>query len=266
MSVNQIERAYRAWPALISTAKNRETITYGQLAHTLGIHHRAVRFVLSVIQDYCLETQLPPLTILIVNSSGLPGAGFIAHDLNDFDEGLKKVWNFRWEDLANPFEFGLEGISYDEFISILTNKPESSEEVYRKIKSRGIKQILFRDALLKAYSKKCAFTKVSFIETLEACHIVPWSMSSDAEKIDVRNGILLNSFHHKLFDNGFVTITEDYKILFHKKILDKKECSEIEKKLTSELSGKLMCLPSKITCYPLAEYIVKHNKISDWEM
>ena len=73
VSVNQVERAYRAWPILIKRAESRSTSTYGELGQALGVHHRAIRYVLGVIKDYCLEEGLPPLTILIINASGRPG-------------------------------------------------------------------------------------------------------------------------------------------------------------------------------------------------
>lgn len=73
--VNQVERAARAWPVLLTVAKSRKTITYGELAEALGIHPRPIRYVLGVIQDYCMAERLPSLTVLAVNKGGQPGAG-----------------------------------------------------------------------------------------------------------------------------------------------------------------------------------------------
>src|SRR4051794_32651460 len=64
--VNQYQRAFLAWPVLTATASNHGTITYKEVGDRLGIHHRPVRFVLSVIQDHCLKEKLPPLTIIVV--------------------------------------------------------------------------------------------------------------------------------------------------------------------------------------------------------
>ena len=87
----QTERARQAWAALIKVAASRDTTKYGELGAAIGVHPRAIRYVLGPIQGYCLEVEpkLPPLTILMVNSSGRPGSGFIAHDLDDFDHGLE---------------------------------------------------------------------------------------------------------------------------------------------------------------------------------
>jgi putative restriction endonuclease len=194
---------------LIKHASARGTITYGELGEALGVHHRALRYVLAVVHDYCLEENLPPLTILVVNVSGRPGTGFIAYDLDDFEEGLEKVFDYDWKRLENPFGFSRSGDSYKSIIDSLTHDPAAGPDVYALVKSRGIKQIIFRDALLKAYSGRCAFTEIAAPEVLEACHIVPWSQAAPGERLDVRNGLLLNSFHHKLFDSGHITLTTD---------------------------------------------------------
>ncbi len=265
MAVNQIERASRAWPILTTHAKKRSTITYGELGQALGVHHRSVRYVLGVIQDYCLEEKLPPLTILIINASGMPGSGFIAFDLNNFEEGLEKVYDFDWGAMENPFGFSSSGASYVSIVQTLTHDPTSAEEIYTRVNSRGIKQIIFRDALLKAYSHRCAFTKIAFPEALEACHIVPWSQASPAERLDVRNGLLLNNFHHKLFDSGCITLTADHRIVYYDPLGEERSYSDLESKLTLELHGKSMHVPHRLALRPDASFIVKHHEIAGWE-
>lgn len=265
MAVNQIERAFRAWPILVKIAAERRTITYKELGAALGVHHRPIRYVLDVIQNYCLEIDLPPLTILVVNSSGKPGAGFVAYDLSLLELGLETVWNYDWDSHENPFGFAANGDSYKTLINALINNPECSDEVYAKVKTRGVKQILFRDTLLKAYGKKCAFTELSFKGALEACHIVPWAQSTDHERLDVRNGILLNSIHHKLFDQGLITITTDYKILYVDPKAEDGPYSKIDRALTTKLHGKIMHYPKMIKNRPLSEYVDKHNEIVGFE-
>ncbi|MEX0739063.1 MAG: HNH endonuclease signature motif containing protein [Pseudohongiella sp.] len=265
VSVNQVERAYRAWPILIKRAENRSTITYGELGQALGVYHRAVRYVLGVLQDYCLEERLPPLTILIVNASGRPGTGFIAFDLENFEEGLDKVYDFDWRSLDNPFSFAESGDSYESIVTSLTHDPSSAPDIYTRVKSRGIKQIIFRNALLKAYSSRCAFTNIAVLETLEACHIVPWSQASPAERLDVRNGLLLNSFHHKLFDRGYITLTTDHRIIYYDPNGEERSYSDIERSLTIELHGKCMLVPHRAALRPDADCITKHHEIAGWE-
>lgn len=265
MVINQIERAYKAWPILAQRAKARETITYKELGDAIGIHHRAIRFVLSVIQDYCLAEKIPPLTILIINSTGKPGNGFIAYDLKNFREGLQEVFDFKWESHGNPFGFSLEGLSYKNIIKSLVDDPDSSEEIYSKVKSRGIKQILFRQALLKAYSHRCAFTELSFVQGLEAAHIVPWKYATDSQRMDIRNGILLNSFHHRLFDAGLITLSTEYKIQYCDKNGTGGDYSKLDRLMSTELHGKNIYLPHRVKNRPSREFIAVHNILHEWE-
>lgn len=265
MAINQLERACAAWPVLVEVARRHETISYGGLGGKIGVHHRAVRYVLGIIQDYCLAENLPPLTILVVNGSGRPGDGFIAHDLNDFDGGLSYVWEYDWGTLENPFEVSASIESHQALIDTLVREPESSREVYSIVPSRGMKQVLFRSALLKAYKTRCAFTELSFPQALEACHIIPWAQANSAERLDIRNGILLNSFHHKLFDRGAITISVDHEIIY----CDPKEkdgkYSKYDKLLTSRLHGKKMHLPFRKSQRPLSEYIERHHVMAGWD-
>ena len=48
--------------------------------------------MLGLIQNYCIEEKLPPLTILVVDKSGKPGTGFIAYDVDKLAEGMALVY------------------------------------------------------------------------------------------------------------------------------------------------------------------------------
>lgn len=265
VSVNHVERAYRAWTILTKRAKDRRPITYGDLAALLDIHHRPVRYVLGVIQDYCLEERLPPLTILVINKKGVPGAGFIAHDFGALEEGMELVYDFPWASWKNPFQFAKDGQTYQSLIKTLVTDPDNSEIIYKKVKARGVQQVIFREALLKAYSKTCAFTGITFYNSLEAAHIVPWAECGPSERLDVRNGILLNSLHHKLFDKGFLTVRTDYRIVF----CDPKETdgpySKYDSLVSTELHGMHMNIPNKINNRPLAEFLGRHHQKHDFD-
>ena len=210
--VNQVERAYHAWPILVNFANARRTITYGELANQIGLaHHRPIKFVLEIIQDYCLEENLPPFTILVVNQSGERGSGFIAWSRKNLGEGEQLVFNYPWRTIPNPFEFASNGLEdYNNLSKQLVTHPDTAIEVYSRVKVRGVAQQVFRKALLRAYEGRCAFSGIPITETLEAVHIVPWSKCEPEYRIHVGNGILLSSFHHKLFDNDMISIKENY--------------------------------------------------------
>lgn len=265
MSVNHVERAYRAWDILTDRAIHRRTITYGELAQLLGIHHRPIRYVLGFIQSFCMEENLPPLTILVVSKKGVPGTGFIAHDFNALDEGKELVYTYPWELRTNPFQFAQDGQSYKSIIEALVEDPGNSVEVYRKVKARGIQQVIFREALLKAYSRTCAFTGITFYDSLEAAHIVPWAECGPSERMDVRNGILLNSLHHKLFDRGYLTVRTDYRIVTYDPKEEDGEYSPYDSLVSTKLHGTQMKIPRKISARPLALFLERHHQKHEYE-
>lgn len=266
MSVNQIARAYEAWPILVDVAIKNTTITYGELAKKLGIHHRAIRYVLGVIQDYCLGEKLPPLTIVVVNQSeGMPGDGFIAWDADDLETGLAKVYGFNWRLVENPFVYASDGSSEEELVERLVLKPEQAGEVFARVKVRGAAQAIFRKVLLRVYEGSCAFCGLTFVDALEASHIVPWASASDEQRLNPSNGILLCSVHHRLFDGGLMTISKSGKIVYYDPKGDDGPYSSADKEMTLLLHGKLAFSPKLPIHRPARVSIAEHHKLHEWE-
>ncbi|MEP3420103.1 MAG: HNH endonuclease [Erythrobacter sp.] len=59
----------------------------------------------------------------------------------------------------------------------------------------------------------CRVTGVTDPRFLIASHIKPWRVCSDQEKLDGCNGLLLSPHVDKLFDNGFISFTDEGEIL-----------------------------------------------------
>ena len=98
--IDHEERASRAWPVLAKLAAQRKLTTYGKLGKAIGVHHRAVQYLLDPIQRHCEENDIPPLTILVHNKdTKKPGRGFYQWNLNREDE----VFRFDWGGKDNPF-------------------------------------------------------------------------------------------------------------------------------------------------------------------
>jgi predicted restriction endonuclease len=70
-------------------------------------------------------------------------------------------------------------------------------------------QGIFRVAVMDAYSRACAVTQEHSLPALEASHIQPYAKHGPH---DVRNGVLLRADLHRLFDQGYVTITPEYRL------------------------------------------------------
>jgi putative restriction endonuclease len=75
----------------------------------------------------------------------------------------------------------------------------------------------FRLMVMDAYDRRCAISGERTLPVLEAAHIRPFS---ETESHDIRNGVLLRSDIHKLYDLGYVTITPDSKFRVSPRIRD----------------------------------------------
>ena len=67
----------------------------------------------------------------------------------------------------------------------------------------------FRIAVTDAYERACAVTGEHSLPALEAAHIRAYTSSGPHE---VRNGLLLRADFHRLFDQGYITVSTDYRL------------------------------------------------------
>jgi putative restriction endonuclease len=78
-----------------------------------------------------------------------------------------------------------------------------------------IGQAYFRRALLAYWNGRCPLTSIGEPALLRASHIVPWAeCGSDAERLDVHNGLLLAAHWDAAFDAGLVSFADDGAALF----------------------------------------------------
>ena len=59
----------------------------------------------------------------------------------------------------------------------------------------------------------CPITMVNDERLLIASHIKPWAKSNDKEKIDPKNGFMFTPLYDKLFDKGFITFSDDKRMI-----------------------------------------------------
>ena len=100
----------------------------------------------------------------------------------------------------------------DELLRTFQEKTASlprATEVERLVVQR-VGQDLFRDGLLEYWDGRCAVTGLAVPELLRASHIKPWAdCETDAERLDVFNGLLLAPHLDAAFDRGFITFADD---------------------------------------------------------
>jgi len=90
----------------------------------------------------------------------------------------------------------------------------------------------FRVALEREWNGSCAVTGCAILQMLRASHIKPWEASTDAERLDSNNGLLLSAHIDALFDEGLISFADDGKMLLSDQI-------SIKDKLYFRLPGKL---------------------------
>ncbi|MDZ4745640.1 MAG: HNH endonuclease [bacterium] len=66
----------------------------------------------------------------------------------------------------------------------------------------------YRKRIIHRWEYQCAVTGFDKLEALVASHIVPWSQSTNDERLDVHNGILLSPTYDALFDRHLITFDE----------------------------------------------------------
>lgn len=83
----------------------------------------------------------------------------------------------------------------------------------QRLAEARIGQGKFRDDLIVAFNGSCAVTGLSVVPLLRASHIKPWTVSSNQERLDPENGVLLAAGVDAAFDRGYIGFDEDGALL-----------------------------------------------------
>ncbi|MCC4241748.1 HNH endonuclease [Thalassospira povalilytica] len=99
----------------------------------------------------------------------------------------------------------------------------------------------FRQQILRNYGYRCCILGESIVELLEAAHIQTYV---DERSNHPQNGICLRVDLHRLFDEGLISITNEYTVQVSPKLADTSYAT---------LDGKAISLPSEPSAYPSVE-------------
>jgi len=96
-------------------------------------------------------------------------------------------------------------LTFEKQVAMLPKTTEAERLVVQRVG-----QNLFREGLLDLWEGRCAVTGLAVSALLRASHIKPWAdCETDAERLDVYNGILLAPHLDAAFDRGFITVADD---------------------------------------------------------
>lgn len=126
---------------------------------------------------------------------------------------------------------------------------------YKSILSKArIGQGAFRAEVTDAYSRRCSISGERTLPALEAAHIKSYSESGPNL---AANGFLLRSDLHRLFDSGYITVTQDLKVIVSQRIQTEFENG----REYYQFNGRtLSVLPDNKNHKPAIEYLRWHNE------
>lgn len=135
--------------------------------------------------------------------------------------------------------------------------PEGVNVEARGSSRRG--QAFFRSTVLSAYNNTCCITGIDTSKLLQASHIKSWSTSNPAtERNNPTNGLCLNYLHHRAFDEGYISIDTDYRIIISKEIKDR--CTmQVYQDYFVKYDGQKITLPQRFL--PSIEMIRQHKQL-----
>lgn len=122
---------------------------------------------------------------------------------------------------------GAEALEKDVNDIVLSDGISSTEKVQMILERVG--QGRFRRGLLEKWGE-CPITTLSLHAVLRASHIKPWSRSTDEERMDIDNGLLLSANMDAMFDEGYISFDEDGRIMVSSSVRDRDLLTTIRKK------------------------------------
>ncbi len=108
-------------------------------------------------------------------------------------------------------------------------------------------QRMFRERVLEAYRRQCAFCRLRHEELLDAAHIIPDTMP-EGEPV-VPNGMALCNLHHAAFDKFFIGVRPDYVLEIRPDVLREGDGPTLRHAIQG-LHGARILLPARINLRP----------------
>jgi putative restriction endonuclease len=134
-----------------------------------------------------------------------------------------------------------------------------------QIISKAQRDNLFREKVMRAYNSRCAFSGIQ-LKLVDAAHIVPVSEVGSSD--DTCNGIALSALHHRAYDRGLITFTENYKIIPNPDKIQQLRDDNLDGNLAEFLAGlrDYIDVPPDMKDRPNPSYIRTANRVRGWNI
>ena len=191
-----------------------------------------------------------------ITSTGRVGLG----NASALDRDVWAEFHADWERLAVESQLLRQQLDEEkpqdfEVDSDLLIPEDFTGETRQVITTQRIKQHFFRRAVLSSYRGRCCMSGLSEPKLLTASHIVPWSKDK-ANRLNPSNGLCLSAIHDRAFDNGLITLTDDFKIIVSEEL--KRNNETFVKEVLLPLNGRTIEPPERFA--PQIKFIEWHRR------
>lgn len=121
-------------------------------------------------------------------------------------------------DQVPDLSLGLEGAPDPELeplVSVPDPAPEPGPTTRPRLVATRVGQQLFRRKVMLRWDQRCGVTGVDRPFFLRASHILPWSKSSDVQRLDPDNGLPLVVGYDVAFDGRYISFDDDGRLVPH---------------------------------------------------
>ena len=201
MTPFQREFAPQLRELLIGCARHESKLTYGEAAEILGIHHRSMRDLLSVVGHQCQDLGEPILTAFVVNASSQECGEGLFTEFNVLDPVAERQRCANWWGTREPEEADSIGRRAIQFAMTVVRP----------------KQQAFRRKIFKRYNGRCPVTNCELTCLLEAAHLPgrDWKKGHNQSE----DGVLLRADIHRLLDAGLIELHKNGSVQVSKEAL-----------------------------------------------
>lgn len=172
--------------------------THSPLRIWLGLNSET-EFVVLISDGSVFKTLQEVKNVNIIHDPSIKDAigGFISSSLSTVFYLVKRAYQISCALPDSPLL---------DYINSVKDMPKETE--IERLVIQRVGQNIFREKLIEYWDSKCSVTGFNIVSLLRASHTKPWSISTDAERLNVFNGLLLSPSLDLAFDQGRITFNE----------------------------------------------------------
>ena len=177
--------------------------------------------------------------------------------ISKLDREVYAEFSSDWQRLSETAE-KLLGLPVFDVAEPIYNGPDRRKrKTYADISDKQARRF-FRKSVIAAYEGRCCISGMAIPQMLIASHIKPFAVSNvRTERANPANGLLLNAFYDRAFDQGLITVLPDLTVVISAQVKDI-YTDDVTRKWLLEIEGKKIKRPARFA--PKRELLEYHNE------